>query len=104
MVISVDLCNADLVRSVLEDVGKLIVDGGEVLAVTAPGGEELYKRRLAGLENDIVEGLRFKVEYGGGGCKGGEQRNRCGEYAVEQHGGDILTLKTRQRVLSTGNV
>jgi hypothetical protein len=53
--VRIDLGNADLVSSVLEDGSKLFVNGGEVLAVAAPGSEELYESGLAGLKDDIVE-------------------------------------------------
>lgn len=85
MVIRVNLCNADLVAGVLEDGGKFLVYRGEVLAVTAPGGKELYEGRLAGLEDNIVEVGGAEVNDGRCRSNGGEQRNGRGYEVAEQH-------------------
>jgi hypothetical protein len=47
VLVGIDTCDCDLVRSVLENGRELLVDGCEVLAVAAPRGKELYKCRLA---------------------------------------------------------
>jgi hypothetical protein len=80
--VRIDLCDRDLASGVLETGGELLVDGGEVLAVSAPRGEELDKGGLARLQNDIVEVLGCEVDNRGcgrgGGGKGGQQRDRRG--------------------------
>lgn len=65
--ISVDLANGNLVLSESKDTSKLLVNRGESLAVTAPGGEELNKRGLAGLQDDVVEVLGDEVDDSGAG-------------------------------------
>lgn len=65
--ISVDLADGNLVLSEGKDTSKLLVDGGESLAVAAPRGEELNKRGLAGLQDDIVEVLGDEVDDSGAG-------------------------------------
>jgi hypothetical protein len=78
VLVRIDLCDCDLVRSVLEHGGKLLVDGSEVLAVAAPWSEELYEGRLARLEDDIAKVGGGEVEDCFGGDKRGKQRNSCG--------------------------
>jgi hypothetical protein len=68
MLICIDLCNADLVSSVLEDGSELFVNGSKVLAMATPGSEELYEGGLAGLKNDIIEVGGCEVDNGG--CRG----------------------------------
>ena len=85
MVIRIDLCNADLVAGVLEDGGEFFVDGGEVLAVAAPRGKELYEGGLAGLEDNIIEVGGVEVNDGICRSNGGEQRNDRGYEIAEQH-------------------
>jgi len=77
VVIRIDFGNADLVSSVLEDSGELFVNGGKVLAVTAPWSKEFYEGRLARLEDDVIEVGGFKVDDGGCCGEGREQRNGC---------------------------
>jgi hypothetical protein len=86
VLVSVDTCDCDLVRSVLEDSRELLVDGCEILAVATPWGEELYKCRLAGLENDIAKGGGCEGLDCRGGGESGQQRDCGGYYLLEQHG------------------
>jgi hypothetical protein len=67
VLIRIDLRDRDLASGVLETSGKLLVDRSEVLAMSAPRGEELDEGRLARLQDDFIEVLRCKVEDRGRG-------------------------------------
>ena len=100
--VGVDLCDLDLVLGELKDAGELLVDGGEVLAVAAPGCEELDERGLSGLEDDVVEVVGDQVDDGrlGGDCcrQAGEHEafeEHCGGWEVQ---GFCARLETDQSV------
>ena len=69
MLVGVDLADGDLVVGMGEGLAELFVDGGQALAVAAPGGEEFDQRGLVGLEDDVVEVLGVEVDHRGGGCR-----------------------------------
>lgn len=60
--VGVDLGDLDLVICKLENVGQVLIDGGESLAVAAPRGEELDESRLARLQDDGVEVVWQEIE------------------------------------------
>jgi hypothetical protein len=67
VLVGIDLCDRDLAGGALEPGSKLLVDGSEVLAVSAPRSEEFDKRGLARLQDDFIEVLRCEVNDGGCG-------------------------------------
>jgi hypothetical protein len=94
VLICIDLRDRDLASGVLETGSELLVDGGEVLAMTAPRSEELDEGRLARLQDDFIEVLGCELDDGGcgrrSGGKGGEQCDDRGKNAVEKHNGGVL--------------
>ena len=83
VVVGIDVGDRDLVAGTGEGVGELFVDGGEVLAVATPRGEELDESGLVGFVDDLVEIGRNEVEDVGGGGK--EREGREGEGAKADH-------------------
>jgi len=61
--IGIDLGDLDLVGK-LKGLCELLVNGGKVLAMPAPGGEELDESWLSGLQDDIVEVFGNEVKDG----------------------------------------
>lgn len=83
--IGIDLCNLHLVLGVLKVGGKFLVDGGEVLAMATPRGEELDEGRLARLQDHIVEIGGNEVEDGRLGSY--DSREAGYHKAANEHGG-----------------
>jgi len=62
VLVRVEPGDGELVLGEGEGLRELLVDGGEVAAVAAPGGVEFDERGLAGLEDDLVEVLGDQVD------------------------------------------
>lgn len=59
--VGIDLCDLDLVIGKLKGLGQLLVNGGKVLAVAAPGSEELDQCGLSG-EDELVKVGRDQID------------------------------------------
>ena len=90
--VGVDLGDLDLVLGELVRVGELVVHRRQVLAVAAPGREELDERGFAGFEDDRVEVGRVEVEDSrcGGGCYG---EGRHEDLFERRHGDAVDQIK-----------
>ena len=93
MLIRVNLGDADLALCVLKGSTKLFIDGGEGLAVAAPGSEELDECWLARVEDGLVKVAGEQVKncrFGGGGAEQRQSRRQegCG---AKIHGRGLLS-------------
>lgn len=92
--VGVDFGDDDLVLCEFERRGELFVDGREVLAVAAPGSEELDEGGFARLQDDGIEVLGREVDDGrGGGAGDGEGRGE--ELCKSRHGCDGVQWNQR---------
>ena len=60
--VGVDFPNRNFIRGGSERLSELLIDRGEILAVTTPRGKEFHQGWFARVENYIVEVRRDKVE------------------------------------------